>query len=232
MEKIAPAVNWGEAGWSRFFEERGESWRDKDYWYLDSIFDLSQLSGSLLDVGCALGDGMPVLRRRCTGVRELAGTDFSSYAIETNRGNPALAGVRFFQHDLNQPLTRQFDNVICMQTLEHLEDPRRAFRNLYDAASRLLLVATPYRNRRPDQDHLWSFDETDFAEFRPRWILAQGGVNIFWLCDKDGSGFRFRGALRRLAGRWVARWRDARRRRGASSPATAAGNPASREGNG
>jgi hypothetical protein len=141
----------------------------------------------------------------------LSGTDFSPYAIDANGRNPVLKAINFFQHDLHEPLRERYNAVFCLQTLEHLSNPLRAFQNLYNAADELLIVASPYRNRRPDRDHLWSFDEIDFCEFSPRWILAQRGSNIYWLCDKQKKGFRFRGKHHRLASDLFGRWRDARR---------------------
>ena len=96
MEKLKTFVDWGQKGWDSFFVQKGNRWRDKDYRYLDTIFDLYKLNGSLLDVGCALGDGLVYLGKKCTKVDRLIGTDYSNKAIESCRNNQKLKKNRVF----------------------------------------------------------------------------------------------------------------------------------------
>ena len=88
-------------------------------------------------------------------------------------------------------MLEKYDNIICLQTLEHLEDPVIAIRNLIDATQKLLIVAVPYRNRRPDENHLWSFDENDFSDLMDSFRLDKKQKNIYWLFDKRKEGFGF-----------------------------------------
>jgi SAM-dependent methyltransferase len=178
VQPILDAAPMDVSGWDDALSAMPDGWRDKDYRLLSWVFRLRKLGGSLLDVGCAVGDGFPVLRKACPRVTELAGCDFSSEGV-------AVAAARFpevslFQHDLNDPLPRTWDNVICLQTVEHVEDPERAIANLDAAAKEVLIVATPYRNRRPDRDHRWSFDEHDFTDVFDGFVLDRRGLNIFW----------------------------------------------------
>lgn len=192
MERLDNFVSWGQEGWNHFFSQKGSQWRNKDYKYLDNIFPLSSLKGSLLDVGCGLGDGLIYIRTKGPMVDRFAGTDFSSEAIESCRCTPALKGMSFFQHDILKPFPEKYDNIICLQTLEHLEAPLEAMRNLIDATQNLLIVGVPYRNRRPDRNHLWSFDENDFADIVDSYCVDEKQKNIYWLLDKQKRGFGFR----------------------------------------
>ncbi|MFA5238552.1 MAG: methyltransferase domain-containing protein [Phycisphaerae bacterium] len=192
MEKLEKSEEWGHLGWNRFFSQKGELWRVKDYRHLDSVFDLSALAGSLLDVGCALGDGLIYLKAKAPKVNRFAGADFSDEAIRICKNNPQLREMAFFQHDILEPFPDTYENVICLQTLEHVQKPEIAMRNLINAAKSLLIVAAPYRNRRPDADHLWSFDEMDFSDLVDLYCLDKRQKNIYWLVDKQKRGISFR----------------------------------------
>lgn len=140
-----------------------------------------------MDVGCALGDGFQILSSACRSVTSFSGTDFSEYAISANKKNPNLTGIKFFSHDIMMPLPEKYDNIICLQTIEHVSKPDFAFKNLIDATRRILIVATPYMNRRPDENHLWSFDENDFAEYIDEYCLDKSQKNIYYLVNKTNE---------------------------------------------
>lgn len=192
MERIDGFVNWGPNGWNRFFVKKGQQWRYKDYRHLETIFDLSVLRGSLLDVGCALGDGLIYLKNKCTRVDSFGGMDFSNQAIETCRTNLKLREMEFFQHDIIKPFPVKYDNIICLETLEHVENPRSAIENLIDAAKSILIVGVPYHNRRLSENHLWSFYENDFSELVDSYCIDRRQRNIYWLVDKQKNGIIFR----------------------------------------
>ncbi|MCP3177499.1 class I SAM-dependent methyltransferase [Desulfuromonas sp. KJ2020] len=193
MIRVVESLDYSQKEWNQFFSEKGESWRDKDYRFLAQVFELSNFFGTLLDVGCGLGDGEIFLKENCNNISEIYACDFSSQAIETCRNNKKISNTHFFVHDLmTQKFSQTFDCVICLQTLEHLPNPNKAFKTIYEAAEKLLIVSTPYKNRRPDKNHLWSFDENDFNEYNGQWIIAQEGLNIFWLFDKSGTGATFK----------------------------------------
>ncbi len=191
MERLETSVNWGEKGWDSFFVQKGKRWRDKDYRYINDIFDLHILKGSLLDVGCGMGDGLVYLKNKCSKIDRFIGTDFSCKAIEVCRNNTELSTMEFFQHNIIESLPEKYDNIICLQTLEHVEDPPTAMQNLIDAAQNLLIVGVPYRNKRPDENHLWSFDENDFSDLADFFCLDRKRKNIYWLIDKQKKGARF-----------------------------------------
>jgi 2-polyprenyl-3-methyl-5-hydroxy-6-metoxy-1,4-benzoquinol methylase len=201
MQRLETFVDWGQKGWDSFFAERGSHWRDKDYRYLRKIFDLRKMSGSLLDVGCGLGDGLVYLKRKCSNVSKFVGTDFSNKAIDSCRNNPQLQNIEFFAHDILRPLPMKYDNIICLQTLEHLKDPQTAIHNLIEATQNLLIVGAPYRNRRPDENHLWSFNEDDFSGLMESFRLDKKQKNIYWLLDKQKKGVSFRKSVFRIFNR-------------------------------
>jgi len=183
MKKLKNYVNWVQGDWDSFFHQKGENWRNKDYRYINDIFNLSMLEDSLLDVGCALGDGLIYLRKKCPKIFRFTGIDFSSRAIDTCRNNPELSEIEFYQHDITKSLPEKYDNIICLATLEHLEDPETAMKNLVDATKKLLIIGVPYLNRRPDKNHLWSFDENDFSDLADSFYFDKSHKNI-WRCTR------------------------------------------------
>ncbi|UCC98539.1 MAG: class I SAM-dependent methyltransferase [Phycisphaerales bacterium] len=188
MKVLKTHVYWGQGDWDSFFLQKGRRWRDKDYRYVNDIFDLSMMEGSLLDVGCALGDGLAYLRNKCHRINKFVGADYSEKAIEVCQSNQALAGIEFFQHDIMQALPQNYDNIICLATLEHIDDPQVGMQNLVDATENLLLVGVPYRNRRPDKNHVWSFDEDDFSDLTDSFYFDKRHRNIYYLIDKRNMG--------------------------------------------
>jgi SAM-dependent methyltransferase len=205
MERLETFADWRQDGWDSFFVQKGRQWRNKDYRYINDLFDLRRLNGSLLDVGCGLGDGLAYLKNKCPEISRLIGTDFSHKAIETCRNNPKLSQMTFFRHDILKPLPEKYDNVICLQTLEHLQDPQTAMQNLVDAAEKVLIVGVPCRNRRPDQNHIWSFTEDDFSELTDSYHLDKKQKNIYWLVDKQQKGIGFYRKSSQSPGKFIAK---------------------------
>jgi len=81
--------------------------------------------GSLLDFGAGKGE----LLTRLHGMKmfeELAATDL------LGRPDGLPSEITWYQQDLNDELqfARQFDIVVCAETIEHLENPRHTFRCL------------------------------------------------------------------------------------------------------
>ena len=179
MEKTK-TFNGERVVWDDFLGAKGGSWRYKDYAWLESVFPIKIFEGTFLDVGCALGDGILYLTNKCPKVTKFYGADISSVGIRRCKNNPKLSHAIFFQHDVSKKFREKYDTIICLQTLEHILDPEKAVRNLIDATTKLLVIATPYKNKRDDPDHIWSFDEKDFVDLLSFYIIAQDGKNIYW----------------------------------------------------
>ena len=106
----------------------------------------------------------------------------------------------FFQHNILESISEKYDNIICLQTIEHIEDPRRVVKNLVDATKMILIIGTLYRNRREDDNHLWSFDESDFIEYTNEFCIDKRSRNIYWIINKNYKyiGFRKTGFVKKL----------------------------------
>ena len=86
----------------------------------------SGASGSLVDYGAGKGDLLKTLQQ-ARSFQELAGIDLF------DRPSDLPGTVQWYRQDLNESLSvnRQFDVAVCSETIEHLENPRHAFRNLH-----------------------------------------------------------------------------------------------------
>ena len=97
------------------------------------------------DVGCADGALSEDLLR-CTGCR-LHGVDLSLQRARTaSRRLPEAAFVQGSAYELPWA-DGAFDLAVCTDVLEHLDDPRRAMRELVRVSSRHVLVTVPYSIR-------------------------------------------------------------------------------------
>ncbi len=97
---------------------------------------------SILDVGC--GEGFTLQRLKDKGIaKKLEGIEYLSRAIEI--GNQIHPDLKLRQGDIyNLPYKdNEFDLVLCTEVLEHLEDPRRALKELKRVAKRYCVISVP-----------------------------------------------------------------------------------------
>jgi hypothetical protein len=121
---------------------------------------------SLLDSSCALGDALPVFRRRFPKAR-LVGCDFSGIAVDRCEERfPDVAS--FFKWSLEE-IHGMYDVIYSSNTLEHFVDYRTKARSLLKHC-RYLCIFVPYNEQRfgrdleynPDYDHVATFRKDSF----------------------------------------------------------------------
>lgn len=96
---------------------------------------------SILDVGC--GEGMTAARLRAMSLAAgYRGIDASPGAVACAR--EANAGLSFDLGDVYQLEPGCADVVLCLEVLEHLDDPGRAVKRLRAAARRAIVVSVPW----------------------------------------------------------------------------------------
>lgn len=141
--------------------------------------------GSVLDVGAYFGDFLKAAR---AAGHEIAGTEVNQARCDT--ANEALGEkvvVEDFRHGcLAQFGDRQFDNVVCMEVIEHLPDDRIAVHELCRVANKRVIVTVPFDERiikdrcihcgelNPRNGHLRKYDFDTFQTRLPEsgWKLA------------------------------------------------------------
>ena len=111
--------------------------------WASKVLHLDLLNGNnrnALDIGCAFGYGVNVLRS--LGY-DAWGTDVSSYGLI--QGKERLKENVFVVCDAqeNLPFKKKFDLITCFEVLEHLVTPSRALQNMYDSSDGIVLCTTP-----------------------------------------------------------------------------------------
>lgn len=117
----------------------------------------------ICDVGCGPGHLFQSMIRtsKFPGEAQLVGVDFSYSALVA--GGKALPNVRFVQGDAySVPLASStFDLVMCIETLEHLEHPKEAIRELIRLCKRggRVVITVPDNDDWEGHRHHWTKDD-------------------------------------------------------------------------
>lgn len=129
---------------------------------LKVLLPLLVTGGNVLDVGCGWGQYHDILS--CNG-SFYYGIDFAPGAIIQARIKFPHDDWR--EEDFSRKLPYDdgfFSHVVCLETLEHVEDPFRLIieilRVLRPGGTAILSV--PYRDGVVTPEHLWEYDEIDW----------------------------------------------------------------------
>lgn len=105
---------------------------------------------TLIEFGCAYGSAAKVLRE--LGLKVLA-TDISNLAIE--RAIKLHPDIEFKTQDIQKPVKGKFDYVFATDVLEHLENPEKAIKNMFNTlrSGGIAIISTqndfPYKKQDP-----------------------------------------------------------------------------------
>jgi len=93
-----------------------------------------------LDVGCAFGYGVNLLR---SFGYDAFGTDISSYGLIQGKERLGENGLVVCDVQVGLPFLGKFDLVTCFEVLEHLKSPLSAVQNMYESCKDVLVCTTP-----------------------------------------------------------------------------------------
>ncbi|MBI5873361.1 MAG: methyltransferase domain-containing protein [Candidatus Omnitrophica bacterium] len=195
--KIGDIVRWltnpnTRLYWDRVFIRKAYPHGECRY---ENIEDFLPADGdfSLLDIGCALGDGCQLLKRRFPHA-EISGADFSPVCIKEAGKKPM--GIRYFLLDIIHDVPpRSFDFIILSHILEHMNDPYAIIEKCLPYAKKAILISTPYtkdfKNARlyAIGEHRYLFNEHSFDRYNAEvlritpLIEATGYQNIIYRID-------------------------------------------------
>jgi 2-polyprenyl-3-methyl-5-hydroxy-6-metoxy-1,4-benzoquinol methylase len=158
--------------------------------------------GSLLDFGAGKGELLMRLHQS-GGFQHLAGMDLFE------RSPDLPAAIAWHQQDLNDDvrLGREFDTVVCSETIEHLENPRHVFRclrTLVRPGGTLVLTTPNQESIRSYAGLLFAGHFTQFlGDCYPAHITALLRLDLVRLCSESGFAppmfsFTDAGAIPRL----------------------------------
>jgi SAM-dependent methyltransferase len=115
---------------------------------------------SILDWGCAMGDGVDVLGQAMPGCA-VAGLDFAAGALEQARRrypDYEFIDVR------RQEVPKSFDAVVCSNCLEHFETPFRVAAEQLKWCNGVYAILVPYAEDPLLHFHVYSFVEASFPD--------------------------------------------------------------------
>jgi SAM-dependent methyltransferase len=177
MSEINSPAYWDHRFHSGDWELRAGRWQTRCFaaCFLRQV-SLPAAPFSLLDFGCALGEGVAALHAAAPH-GAYAGCDISPAAIEKARQR--YGGLaRFFTADA-ATLDGVWDIILCSNVLEHVTEPLAVAERLL-AHCRTLYVMTPYRETYRGQpiapnavlEHQRTFDEESFDILHARGLAA------------------------------------------------------------
>lgn len=121
---------------------------------------LTSQETSILDWGCAFGDGVEVLAEAFPRCR-VAGLDFAERAVaEARRCFPR----HDFRHTPDGAIGDHFDVITCSHCIEHFSDPLKVLRQHLRCCRGFYALLVPYREAPLNATHLTQFHKESFPE--------------------------------------------------------------------
>lgn len=159
--------------WDRRFAQYGSFWRNEHYFYIMDldIFPKNQRF-SVLDIGCALGDGCELLRKYYPNV-EIEGADISKVAIE--RARSKSEEIKYYILDiLKDDIPRQYDYILLIETLEHFDFPFYIIDKCLRHTRKSIIISVPCMGKIVDpkirelSEHRYLFNENTFKDYNSK----------------------------------------------------------------
>lgn len=225
----APPVN-SRSWWEGYFDTQWDAneGRAQTTYFMKCLVDnlpfaehtfLSSRTVTILDWGCAFGNGVDVLAKTFPRCR-VAGMDFAERAvIEARNSFPDYD----FRHTEDGEIGDKFDVIITSNCLEHFADPVSTMRQHLRCCRRLYAALVPYREAPLHPQHVSQFCEESFPRrldgFKRLATVVFDCQLPYWpgkqiLVIYGAQAYRPMRALRKLIGQLVSK--NSRPRRAAS----------------
>jgi 2-polyprenyl-3-methyl-5-hydroxy-6-metoxy-1,4-benzoquinol methylase len=142
-------------------------WRDANYYYVLDLLPHDR-EFSLLDIGCAIGDGTELIQQRFP-LAHVTGADYSDIGIAKAKARNSK--VDYIVLDIvKDSLPRHYDYITMVETLEHFADPFAIVDKCLSACNVSLIISTPFS---PDyegplpfiDEHRYAFTAQTFAAY-------------------------------------------------------------------
>lgn len=117
-----------------------------------------------LDIGCAVGHGLIELSKQLLNIT-FEGCDFSDKGIEQAK---KIYGkeIEFFVHDVyKDELSKNYDYILFIETLEHVDDPKKIVKKYLKYCNEKMFVTVPYKQGLW-KEHVYQFDENSFNDLK------------------------------------------------------------------
>jgi len=170
--------------WDKKLSVKGNTWRDFPYSFLIEFLPKDE-AFSLLDIGCALGDGC-ILLKKYFPKAEISGADLSRVGIE--KAKRKTNQVNFFILDILKEIPpKKYDYITLVSTLEHFNEPYYIVEKCLKFVDKALFVISPYTREFTEprlygvSQHRYLYNENSFLKYHSQ-IFSIMMPNIHCLC--------------------------------------------------
>lgn len=163
--------------WDSIYDARYDRDEINDKHKIEDVVNSIKDGASVLDVGCGTGHFLREIKKNRPNC-ECVGMDYSPSII--NRLKQTDPTIKWFTEDIvTMKITRMYDYVLCFETLEHIDNVEIAVKTIGDLTADKAIIAVPYLNRVPSEEHVWEFDGKDLDEmfgklFKNVWVYPVG----------------------------------------------------------
>jgi SAM-dependent methyltransferase len=171
---FAPANPNTEYYWDAKLSKFDTFWRNENYRHILNLFPENR-EFSLLDIGCALGDGCELIQGQFPKAK-ITGVDISKTGIQKCRQKNQ--DISYFVLDvLKNDLPGTYDFISVIETLEHFDNPFFILNKCLPYAKKSVIVSVPYSpgytGRIVRGEHRYAFNEKTFAASKYKFRIVK-----------------------------------------------------------
>lgn len=126
----------------------------------------------ILEIGCSIGGVTSLLVENGF---EVWASDISNYAVKNAQKLTPQAKFLVFDIQEKIPVRTKFDYILSFEVVEHLEDPEKAFKNMYNSLENkgTVIVSTPY-------PYPWNFNDPTHinVKYPEEWVKMMKKVGF------------------------------------------------------
>jgi 2-polyprenyl-3-methyl-5-hydroxy-6-metoxy-1,4-benzoquinol methylase len=158
--------------WDKRLSMYDSFWRNENYCHILDLLPQDK-EFSLLDIGCAIGDGCELLQEKFPKAK-ITGVDISEVGIKKAREK--TKSVQYFVLDiLKNPIPEKYDYITMIETLEHFDNPFAVVDKCLKHVRQSLIISAPYYSQKHLSEkminlseHRYTFNEKTFANYNCR----------------------------------------------------------------
>lgn len=160
--------------WDNKLSKFDTFWRNENYQHILDLFPEDR-EFSLLDVGCAIGDGCELIQKKFSKAK-ITGVDISRVGIKKAAQKTKRIDYRVL-NILKDKLPDSYDFISIIETLEHFDHPFSILDKCLKHVRKSIIVSVPftpgYTGRVNFGEHRYSFNEKTFVNTKYKYRIAK-----------------------------------------------------------
>lgn len=146
-----------------------DRWRDGVYKNIINDYLPKDQNFSLLDIGCALGDGCILMKKHFPD-SDINGCDISKVGIK--KAKAKNKDINLFECNiLKEKLDKKYDFITMVSILEHFDNPFSVIDKCLKYVNKALIIDCPYDEKNPSGEHKHSFDENTLKRYNVKFEI-------------------------------------------------------------